>query len=165
MLSAFEGDDERKFAASCDMAAEAVKMVLSAGMDRAMNKYNTRPAEEASETTINEWGFILKKYEAVFILDIRKTDDEGAAFSKEFGELIESLGGKMESVTPMGRKQFTYEIDKRRAGLYFDFVFELAAAKVKEIKEKYKLDQRILRNMIITYDRPADANDNKLIDW
>ena len=79
----------------------------------------------------------MKKYEAVFILDIRKTDDEGAAFSKEFGELIESLGGKMESVTPMGRKQFTYEIDKRRAGLYFDFVFELAAAKVKEIKEKY----------------------------
>ena len=106
----------------------------------------------------------MKKYEAVFILDIRKSDDEGAAFGKEFGELIESLGGKMESVTPMGRKQFTYEIDKRRAGLYFDFVFELAAAKVKDIKEKYKLDQRILRNMIITYDRPADANDNKLVD-
>ena len=106
----------------------------------------------------------MKKYEAVFILDIRKTDDEGAAFSKEFGELIESLGGKMEAVTPMGRKQFTYEIDKRRAGLYFDFVFELAAAKVKDIKEKYKLDQRILRNMIITYDRPADANGNKLVD-
>ena len=106
----------------------------------------------------------MKKYEAVFILDIRKTDDEGAAFSKEFGELIESLGGKMESAVPMGRKQFTYEIDKRRAGLYFDFVFELAAAKVKDIKEKYKLDQRILRNMIIIYDRPADANDNKLVD-
>ena len=28
--------------------------------------------------------------------------------------------------------------------------------------KKYKLDQRILRNMIITYDRPADANGNKL---
>ena len=83
---------------------------------------------------------------------------------KEYDTLIESLGGKMESVTPMGRKQFTYEIDKRRAGLYFDFVFELAAAKVKDIKEKYKLDQRILRNMIISYDRPADANDNKLVD-
>ena len=99
----------------------------------------------------------MKKYEAVFILDIRKTDDEGAAFSKEFGELIESLGGKMESVTPMGRKQFTYEIDKRRAGLYFDFVFELAASQVKEIKEKYKLDQRILRNMILIYDRPENV--------
>ena len=106
----------------------------------------------------------MKKYEAVFILDIRKADDEGKAFCAEFAQLIENLGGKLEATVPMGRRQFTYEIDKRRAGLYFDFVFELAAAKVKEIKEKYKLDQRILRNMIITYDRPADANGNKLVD-
>ena len=54
VLSGFTGDEERIFSASLDVAAEAVKMVLSAGMDRAMNKYNTRPAEEASETTINE---------------------------------------------------------------------------------------------------------------
>ena len=106
----------------------------------------------------------MKKYEAVFILDIRKTDDEGAAFSKEFGELIETLGGKMESTTPMGRRQFSYEINKRRAGLYFDFTFELATAKVKEIKEKYKLDQRILRNMIIINDRPAEGSEVKLVD-
>jgi small subunit ribosomal protein S6 len=100
----------------------------------------------------------LKKYEAVFILDIRKTDDEGAAFSKEFGELIESLGGKMESVTPMGRKQFTYEIDKRRAGLYFDFIFTLDPAKLVAIREKYHLDQQVLRNMTLIYDRPEGAD-------
>ena len=39
----------------------------------------------------------MKKYEAVFILDIRKTDDEGAAFSKEFAELVANLGGKLEA--------------------------------------------------------------------
>ncbi len=99
----------------------------------------------------------MKKYEAVFILDIRKTDDEGAAFSKEFSELVASMGGKMEAVTPMGRRQFTYEINKRKAGIYFDFVFELGAAQVKEIKEKFKLDERILRNMILIYDRPESA--------
>ncbi len=99
----------------------------------------------------------MKKYEAVFILDIRKTDDEGAAFSKEFGELVAALGGKMESVTPMGRRQFTYEINKRKAGIYFDFLFELETSKVREIKEKYKLDERILRNMILICDRPETA--------
>lgn len=46
VLSTFEGDDERKFAASCDLAAEAVKMVLTSGMAQAMNKYNTCPAQE-----------------------------------------------------------------------------------------------------------------------
>lgn len=99
----------------------------------------------------------MKKYEAVFILDIRKTDDEGAAFSKEFANLVESLGGKMESTTPMGRRQFSYEINKRKAGIYFDFLFEIETAKVKEIKEKYKLDERILRNMILICDRPENA--------
>ena len=103
----------------------------------------------------------MKKYEAVFILDIRKADDEGAGFCKELSELIETLGGKMESAVPMGRKQFTYEIDKRRAGLYFDFVFELGADKVREIKEKYKLDARVLRNLILIYDRPENAGDAK----
>ena len=104
----------------------------------------------------------MKKYEAVFILDIRKVDDEGKAFSQEFGALIESLGGKMEAAVPMGRKQFTYEINKRRAGLYFDFVFTLDASKVREIKDKYKLDARVLRNLILVYDRPENAGEVKL---
>lgn len=99
----------------------------------------------------------MKKYEAVFILDIRKTNDEGAAFSKEFADLIASLGGEMESTTPMGRRQFTYEINRRKAGIYFDFIFLLDTAKVIDIKEKYKLDDRILRNMIVICDRPETA--------
>ena len=99
----------------------------------------------------------MKKYEAVFILDIRKTDDEGAAFCREFGELIKSLGGELESTTPMGRRQFTYEIDKRKAGLYFDFLFTLDTEKVIDIKEKYKLNQQVLRSLILIYDRPAGA--------
>lgn len=99
----------------------------------------------------------MKKYEAVFILDIRRTDDEGAAFTKEFADLIASLGGKLESATPMGRRQFSYEINKRKAGIYFDFIFELDALKVLDIKEKYKLDERILRNMILICDRPETA--------
>ena len=80
----------------------------------------------------------MKKYEAVFILDIRRTDDEGAAFCRGFEELIKSLGGELEKTVPMGRKQFTYEIDKRRAGLYFDFVFSVDAEKIIEIKEDRK---------------------------
>ena len=68
----------------------------------------------------------------------------------------------MEAAVPMGRKQFTYEINKRRAGLYFDFVFTLDAAKVREIKDKYKLDARVLRNLILIYDRPENAGEVKL---
>jgi small subunit ribosomal protein S6 len=107
-------------------------------------------------------GFILKKYEAVFILDIRKVDDEGVAFSNELTALIESLGGKMTEAVSMGRKQFTYEINKRKGGIYWDFFFELAPSKVLSIKEKYMLDERILRNMIIVDERPAVIKGEKI---
>lgn len=106
----------------------------------------------------------MKKYEAVFILDIRKSDDDGAAFCKEFSELLTTLGGTLGETLPMGRKQFTYPINKRRAGLYFDFVFDLEPAGVKAIKEKYRLDERVLRNMILAYDRPEKVITAKLAE-
>ena len=99
----------------------------------------------------------MKKYEAVFILDIRKVDDEGEAFSKEFAGLIESLGGKMEAAASLGRKQFTYDINKRKAGIYWDFLFELDPLKVIEIKNKYKLNETVLRNLILISERPENA--------
>ena len=96
----------------------------------------------------------MKKYEAVFILDIRRVEDEGAAFTREITDLIASLGGVMVSVEPMGRQQFTYEIKKRKAGIYYDYVFETEESNIVVIKDKYHLDERVLRNMIIIYDRP-----------
>lgn len=100
---------------------------------------------------------ILKKYEAIFILNIRKFDDEGESFSKEFGALVAGLGGNMVEAVAMGRNQFTYEIKKNKAGIYFDFVFELAEEKIIEIKNKFRLDERVLRNMIVAYDRPENV--------
>ena len=96
----------------------------------------------------------MKKYEAVFILDIRKAEDDGLAFSNEFAELIGKLSGKMVTTEAMGRLQFSYEIKKRKAGIYFDFVFEAPEAAIIDIKNRYHLDERVLRNMIIICDRP-----------
>ena len=43
----------------------------------------------------------MKKYEAVFILDVRKVEDEGKAFSEEFGKNLESMGGKLIEANEM----------------------------------------------------------------
>lgn len=107
---------------------------------------------------------VLKKYEAIFILDIRKVEDEGEAFSKEFAALIEGFGGKMEESIPMGRIQFSYEINKRKAGIYWNFVFEADADANERILDKFRLDDRVLRPMIIVYDRPSKDARTKLIE-
>lgn len=99
----------------------------------------------------------MKKYEAVFILDVRKVEDEGKAFSEEFGKNLESMGGKLIEANEMGRKQFAREIKKRKAGVYLNFVFELDAEKETQIREQFRLDERVLRIMIILFDRPAEV--------
>lgn len=96
----------------------------------------------------------MKKYESVFILDIRKVEQDGADFSKELDKLIRDLGGKVEEAVSMGRKQFAREINKRKAGIYWNVIFELDPANVIKIKDNYKLDERILRILIVNYDRP-----------
>ena len=93
----------------------------------------------------------LKKYEAVIILDEHLAEDQGKLFSVEFGTLLKELGGVCETSLPMGRKQFTYEIKKRKTGVYWDFVFDLPEKNVEEIKRKYRLDERILRFRILEY--------------
>ena len=96
----------------------------------------------------------MKKYEAIFILDMRKVEDEGKAFSEEFAKLIEGWNGKMVESIGMGRRQFAREIKKRKAGVYLNFVFEVDADKETMIREQYRLDERVLRIMIILFDRP-----------
>ena len=97
----------------------------------------------------------LKKYEAIFILDIRKVDDEGAGVSSEIETLIKKWGGEMVKSISLGRRQFAYEVKKRKGGIYWNYVFTALPDKVKELKENFRLDERVLRNMIINFDRPA----------
>ena len=99
----------------------------------------------------------MKKYEAIFILDMRKVEDEGKAFSEEFSKLIQSWGGTMIESVMMGRRQFAREIRKRKAGVYLNFVFEVDPEKETQIREQYKLDERVLRIMIILFDRPENV--------
>ncbi|MBO4490200.1 MAG: 30S ribosomal protein S6 [Lentisphaeria bacterium] len=99
----------------------------------------------------------MKKYEAVFILDMRKVEDEGKAFSEEFAKNIQSWGGNVNEAVNMGRRQFVREINKRKAGIYWDYYFELDPAKTKEIREKYRLDERVVREMVIVDERPAEV--------
>ena len=99
----------------------------------------------------------MKKYEAVFILDMRKVEDEGKAFSEEFAQNLQGWGGSMVESIAMGRKQFAREINKRKAGIYWNYIFEIDPLKVKEIRNKYRLDERMIRMLIITYDRPENV--------
>jgi small subunit ribosomal protein S6 len=104
----------------------------------------------------------LKKYEAVFILDIRRVDDEGQAFSQELTELMKGWNGSITESVSLGRRQFAREIKKRKAGIYWKYTFESNPEVIEQIRDKFRLDERVLREMIIAYDRPEKLIEPKM---
>ncbi len=99
----------------------------------------------------------MKTYETIVILDDRRVKDEGKAFSEKFSSLVKELGGEVIKQTYLGRKQFAYEIRKRKTGLYRDFVLNLSEEAINTLPEKYRLNDEVLRFQSFIYDRPEES--------
>ena len=93
----------------------------------------------------------LAKYEAVFILDPRKVEGNGEAFSATIEEQIKALGGEITRVKCLDKRIFSHPIGKHKAGVYWDYVMELAPSTLVTLKDKYRLNSTVLRMAIFTY--------------
>ena len=97
----------------------------------------------------------MKKYETIVILDEKRIDDDGTKFLKEFENVLtEEIGGTVVETEIMGRKQFAREIKRKKTGIYLDIIHEMTEDKVKVLRDKYKLNETVLRLQSYIYDRP-----------
>ena len=97
----------------------------------------------------------MKKYETIVILDEKMIDDDGTKFLQSFETVLkDELGGTVVESEIMGRRQFAREINRKKTGIYLDVIHEMAADKVKELRDKYKLNTTVMRLQSYTYDRP-----------
>ncbi len=96
----------------------------------------------------------MKKYEIVFILDDQRINDGGDAFVQAAEALIGKLGGSVSARESMGQRQMVSTIRKRNTGLYWCIEAELPEAKVRELKDAYRLDENVLRLEVFIYERP-----------
>lgn len=99
----------------------------------------------------------MKKYESVIIFDDAKMDASGESYSKDMVSFIEgTLKGKVTLSESMGRKVFSAPIKKRNAGLYWNIMFQVEPSQVKVLKEKYRLDENIMRMEVILDETPEN---------
>lgn len=97
---------------------------------------------------------MLKKYEAVFVLNERKSDDGGASFASEVEEKVKELGGNVVKADSIGRRQLAHPLRRQTAAHFWDFVIELAPDKVKALKDEFRRHAMVLRSLMFLYDRP-----------
>lgn len=94
----------------------------------------------------------MNKYEMMFI--VKTTLDEEAAnkVSKTYEEIITSMKGKLTDSKNLGNKKLAYPIKKEATGYYYVFNFEATPEIVAEVDRKARIDESVLRHMIIRLD-------------
>ncbi len=91
----------------------------------------------------------MNNYEAVFIFRPNLENDAQEKLVDEIKEVITKHKGEVEDVQTWGKRKFTFLINKQSEGTYYLVLFKLAAETVKKIEGIFKLNDSILRVLII----------------
>ena len=103
----------------------------------------------------------MKKYEVVIILDPRAVEGNGDAFSDAFQASMKEMGGNVTRVKFFEQRTFAYPIKKRKTGIYWDYVVEAEGTFVAALKDKYRLNQSVLRLVVFDY---VDGQDDDVFN-
>ncbi len=98
-------------------------------------------------------------YEAMFI--INTGDDEESSRNAVLDEIVAEVKkhkGTVLNIDPMGKKQFTYTIAKKRDGYYYLIYIEIDTQAIQKMKEKFRINNRILREMFIRLEKEPQFN-------
>ncbi len=89
----------------------------------------------------------MKLYEALFLLD---ADAKPEAGHEEFlQDLLKRQGANVVSTDRWGERKLSYEIARKKRGLYFLIHFEAPSAAIAEIRRACHLSEIILRELIL----------------
>lgn len=91
----------------------------------------------------------MNKYELTLILDSKTTSAKKKAFLDSLEKMLKVLEGKVEKAEDWGVKELFHEIKKKKEGLYLHLTIELPAKSAKQLDQKLKVDENVLRHLIV----------------
>jgi len=91
----------------------------------------------------------MYSYEMVLIISPEVADEEVPDFITKLEELINKIGGSVDEVNQLGRKQLAYPIKRSTEGNYVLTKLKLKPALTKELEANLRLSGKILRHLLI----------------
>ncbi|MBO7742546.1 MAG: 30S ribosomal protein S6 [Victivallales bacterium] len=98
----------------------------------------------------------MSKYEVVFILDPQKVEGNGEAFEATIQEQLKALGGEISRVKFLEKRTFARPMGKHKVGLYWDYVVTMGQQAPRALKDKYKLNDKVIRLAVFKYEDGQD---------
>jgi len=99
----------------------------------------------------------MNDYEVTYILRPNLEEAEVEARANAIGEVITGQGGSIVAIEKLGRKRLAYEIADMREGNYVAMHFKSTGVASKELERQLKLDETVLRALVIHLDKKALA--------
>lgn len=90
-----------------------------------------------------------KKYQLVLVLEADQGEKEAALLLSKIEKEIEKANGRVEKKDKWGQRRLAYPIKKKQEGLYYSWRVNLLAKEVNKFKERLRLEEGILRYLII----------------
>jgi len=103
----------------------------------------------------------LRLYELALILGSHLDDAAQEAKMAKVQEILDAAGGQVEQVDKWGRRGLTYEIKGRRDGIFFFVRFRSPSPALRELDRILKLDEDILRHMVVVGEEVPEAAEAK----
>lgn len=125
-----------------DKIYKSVKDILARG--RAAGQMSIRRCNEMAEKKINS-------YETIFIIDSTLEPDAVTAEKDKFVNLI-TANGEIGEVEEWGKRKLAYPINFKTEGYYVLVNFKADVEFPKELDRRYRIDENILRTIIIRKD-------------
>lgn len=88
----------------------------------------------------------MKRYEGLFILDTAGKEEGIKDVIDKITAEITNLGGKIETVQKMDKRNFARVADKKHpSGFYVNFIFEGKPGLTEQIKHRFAMDPDVFR--------------------
>ena len=94
----------------------------------------------------------MNKYEIMFIVKTTMESDAASKIADTYKKLISDLKGDVTNFKDMGQRKLAYPINKEINGFYYVMNFNATSELIKELDRKLRLDENVLRHIIIRLD-------------
>ena len=99
---------------------------------------------------------ILNAYETLFVVNPTIGDDAVKATVTKFTDLI-AKNGTIENISEWGKRRLAYPINDIPEGYYVLVNFKAAADFVAELERIYRIDENIMRDIVVRDEAPKAA--------
>jgi small subunit ribosomal protein S6 len=91
----------------------------------------------------------MNTYEMMLVLPGKATTAKLKSAKEKIGEIISTIKGKIIKIQEWGKKDLAYKIKGNASGNFVLYNIELNPEGVKALREKLKMEEEIIRYLVI----------------